>query len=157
MKYRSITIALFVSSAPLTPACTDADTEGSGGAGGATADPGGEGGMGGDDADAEVLHRAMLCQEVCAKEATLDAETANPDGGGCGFEEVCQGWLCSTEGFDAECQTTTTLLLECLSEADPSVFYCNGMYGVSVDTAGHYDCPELLYAWFICDGNRSTP
>ena len=159
MKYPFITsVALFLSSASLVFGCNGDDTEGSAGQSGAgdgtSADPGGQGGMGGNDADAEVLYRVMLCEGICAKEATLDAETANPDGGGCGFEDTCQAWLCSTEGFDAECEATVTPLLECLIEADPSIFYCNGTYGVGVDAAGYYDCPALLYAWMLC---RPTP
>jgi hypothetical protein len=160
MKYPPISIALFLSFAPLVLACAGDGEEGSGdrsGAGdGTKADAGGQGGMGGDDADAEVLYRAMLCQEICAKEATLDAETANPDGGGCGFEDTCQAALC-TEGFDAECQATMTPLFECLIEADPSLFYCNGTYGVAVDAAADYDCPALASPWLNCVANRPKP
>lgn len=143
MKHPLLVISLLVGSAAASLACgSEPDPDRphpDGTAGGGNVDP--------------VAYRASLCKQICAKDATLDAGTQNPDGGGCGYEATCEAFLCSTEGFSDECQATMTPLFECLIEADPSLFYCNGTYGVGVDIAAAYDCPALATPWLTCLGN----
>lgn len=147
MKHSLLAISLLVGSASSCLACgSEPDS--------APPNPDGTGGGGSVD---PIAYRASLCEQICAKEATLDEATANPDGGGCGYEAACQAFLCSTDGWSDECQATMTPLYECLIEADPSLFYCNGTYGVGVDIAAAYDCPALADPWLFCLGSARMP